>query len=460
VSQPIQILLVEDHADSAQWLQVFLRKHGFTVRVADTGERARKEIQSWAPDVVLMDLVLPDVDGLDLLRDLRQQHGHAQVIIITGHGSIARAVEAMKAGASNFVEKPVDTRLLLGVLQRAVEHVSIAQQNRRLLQRVHDEPSRCGAIVTRNDRMRRVLDVVRSVAPTDASVLINGENGTGKELVADALHQLSARARGPFVKINCAAIPSELIESELFGYKRGAFTGAVNDKVGLFEQASGGTLLLDEIGEMPYQLQAKLLRVLQERHARPLGGHRTVELNFRLLTSTNADLQQAISQGRFREDLYFRINTISITIPPLRERPEDIPVLAEHFREKFATTYGKPVNAIRQDAHHALLRHSWRGNVRELEHAIERAVIVCQKPEIGASDLPETVTSQRNDPRDVSLDLGVATLAEVERAAIVRTLEHTKGNKRAAAAILGVYRPVLYSKLRKYGIGEIERRAR
>jgi len=200
--------------------------------------------------------------------------------------------------------------------------------------------------------------------------------------------------------------------------------------------------------------------VLQERHARPLGGHRTVELNFRLLTSTNADLQQAISQGRFREDLYFRINTIAITIPPLRERPEDIPVLAEHFREKFAATYGKPVNAIRQDAHHALLRHSWRGNVRELEHAIERAVIVCQKTEIAASDLPDTVTSQRSDPRDVSLDLGVATLAEVERAAIVRTLEHTKGNKRAAAAILGVYRPVLYSKLRKYGIGEIERRVR
>lgn len=308
--------------------------------------------------------------------------------------------------------------------------------------------------------MRHVLGIVRSVAATDASVLITGENGTGKELVADALHQLSDRARGPFVKINCAAMPAELIESELFGHRRGAFTGAISDKMGLFEQATGGSLLLDEIGEMPYALQAKLLRVLQERQARPLGGNRTVALDFRLITSTNIDLQQAIAQGRFREDLFFRINTIAVELPPLRERAEDIPVLAEYFREQFAAEYGRGVTAIRQNAHHALLRHAWRGNVRELEHAIERAVIVCQGHEIVASDLPEAVTADRTDPHDAALDLGVATLEEVERAAILRTLEHTRGNKRAAAAILGVYRPVLYSKLRKYGIGTIESRPR
>jgi transcriptional regulator with PAS, ATPase and Fis domain len=277
--------------------------------------------------------------------------------------------------------------------------------------------------------------------------------------VADALHEHSARARGPFVKINCAAIPSELIESELFGYRRGAFTGAVSDKVGLFEQACGGTLLLDEIGDMPVNLQAKLLRVLQERRARPLGGQRVVPLDFRLICSSNSDLQAAIAEGRFREDLYFRINTITITVPPLRDRPEDIPVLAETFRAKFAAEYGRELRGIRQDAHQAILRHAWRGNVRELEHAIERAVIVAQGDEIKLEDLPEAVRAARaTTTRELALGPSVATLAEIDRAAILRTLEHTKGNKRAAAALLGVYRPTLYNKMRKYNIGRIDGR--
>jgi DNA-binding NtrC family response regulator len=299
--------------------------------------------------------------------------------------------------------------------------------------------------------MHEVFDLVRCVAPTEAHVLISGQNGTGKELVANAIHALSPRANGPFIKVNCAAIPEGLVESELFGHRRGAFTGAILNHVGLFEAAHGGTLLLDEIGEMPPHLQTKLLRVLQDRQARPLGGLQAVQLDFRLICATNNDLRAATVSGKFREDLYFRINTIGVAVPTLRERPEDILLLATRFLARYAATYGKRPITIDESAREVLLRHEWRGNVRELEHAIERAVIVARGPKLRVEHLPESLHAAAPAPMPENFP-PIMTLAALERLAILRTLEHTRGNKRAAAALLGVYRPTLYSKLRKYGI--------
>jgi len=449
-----RILVVDDHLDSCLWRKLLLERGHVRVAMAHDGAEAERVLVEWLPDVVLMDMVLPDVEGLDLLRRCRQQRPDTEVIMVTGHGTIQKAVDAMRAGALSFIEKPVDPEVLQAVLDKTRERLHLMVENRRLRERVTEEEAFLGDLLSKSPRMRRVFDLVRRVAPTDASVLIRGKNGTGKELVANAIHQHSMRARGPLVKINCAAIPPDLIESELFGYRRGAFTGAVADKVGLFEQANGGTLMLDEIGDLPLALQAKLLRVLQERQARPLGSHRLVDLDFRLVCATNADLEASIAEGRFREDVYFRINTITVSLPALCERPEDIPLLVDHFLKRYAKEYDKPVTGWSQAAFSALMTHPWRGNVRELQHAVERAVIVGRGGELTLDDLPEAF--QRRDavvPAPTAA-APLATLAEIERSAIVRTLMHTRGNKRAAAEILGVYRPTLYSKLRKYQLGD------
>ena len=282
-----------------------------------------------------MDLMLPDADGIDLLRDFKEASPETQVIMVTGYGSVPKAVEAMKAGAFSFIEKPVDADVLLVMLDKATEKLQLSVENKRLKEELRDHTSFAN-IVARSDKMRQLFHLIKSVAPTDASVLIHGENGTGKELVASAIHEHSKRKKGPFIKINCAALPSELIESELFGHKRGAFTGAVSDKTGLMELADGGSLLLDEIGEMPASLQVKLLRVLQDREFRPVGGSRVIQPNFRLICATNVNLDAALGEGKLREDLYFRINTVTLAIPALRDRTEDILLLAEHFLDRFS----------------------------------------------------------------------------------------------------------------------------
>jgi DNA-binding NtrC family response regulator len=376
------------------------------------------------------------------------------VVVMTGHASVQRAVEAMQAGALSFLEKPLDPARLLHVLEQAEQRRArnAVAGERRLPE---GEPSRFGSLLTCSHRMRSVLDLAMAVAATDANVLISGENGTGKELIADALHANSRRAAGACVKINCAAIPADLIESELFGYRRGAFTGAVSDRTGLFEMARGGTLLLDEIGDMPPHLQAKLLRVLQDRRARPLGSQRDVELDFRLICATNTNLQELIKAGKFREDLYFRINTITIRVPALRERPEDITLLTNHFCSKFAKSYQRQVSSVSQEAMKLLVNHCWRGNVRELEHAMERAIILAQGSSVEAAHLPESIKASQIEAHEPNVAPRLQTLAAIERWAIQRTLEHTRGNKRAAAAILGVYRPTLYNKLRKHGLGDV-----
>jgi transcriptional regulator with PAS, ATPase and Fis domain len=306
-------------------------------------------------------------------------------------------------------------------------------------------------IIGKSKNMRDLFELVEAVAESDANILIVGENGVGKELIANAIHVRSGRAAGPFIKINCAALPKELIESELFGYKKGAFTGATGDKVGLLELAAGGSLMLDEIGEMPLLLQTKLLRVLQEREYRPIGSDRTVKVDFRLICATNIDPEAAMRDGRLREDLYFRINTVTLRVPPLRERNEDLPLLCAHFLEKFNGRYNKAVKGISPAAYHLLIRFRWPGNVRELENAIERAVLVAKSPDVQPQDLPDSI---RGDavPEDSFMVPPHHTLAEIERMAVVQTLQRTNWNKQEAAQILGLYRPTLYSKIKKHHI--------
>ena len=314
-------------------------------------------------------------------------------------------------------------------------------------------------VVERSQVMRDLFELVERVAPSDANVLIQGENGTGKELIANTIHDLSRRSAKPFIKINCAAIPHELIESELFGYRKGAFTGAAADKLGLLEAAEGGSLLLDEIGEMPASVQTKLLRVLQEREFRPIGGDRLVRVDFRLICATNANLVAALREGRLREDLYFRINTIALRVPPLRERSEDVAALCDHFLAKFSQQYQKPVNAVSPEARRLLIRNRWPGNVRELENAIERAVLVCKGTAIEVSDLPESLHDHDTRFEEMAIPPN-RTLAEIEKIAIVQTLRRTNWNKQEAAQILGLYRPTLYSKIRKHQIQDPRRQTR
>jgi DNA-binding NtrC family response regulator len=365
-------------------------------------------------------------------------------------------MEATKgAGAFYVLEKPFDPDEVLGLVKTALEHRKLRAENIDLKRRLGEQTAD-GEILCAAPAMQKVLQTVATVADADANVLIVGESGTGKELVANALHERSRRRDGPWIKINCAALPKDLIESELFGHARGAFTGATTEKSGLLEEAHTGSLLLDEITEMPVDLQAKLLRVLEERSVRRLGGTKSVAVDFRLISSTNRNPDAAVKEGRLRQDLYFRINTVSIVVPPLRERREDIPVLVRAFLDRYTAKHGREVEGIEPEAYRRMLAHAWPGNVRELQHAIERAVLVSRSKEIGLEDLPEAL---QQAPRDALAGPAVApsavpagSLEEIERASILKALETTRWNKQAAAALLGLRRPTLYSKMRKHNI--------
>jgi DNA-binding NtrC family response regulator len=456
-----RVLIIEDDHDAAEALELLVESHGYAARTAGTGAEGRELFENVDTQLVLMDMVLPDVAGLELLREFREMRPEAQIIVVTGFGTVPAAVDAMGAGAFSFIEKPVDPNVLLAMLGKAQEKMTIAAENQRLRDEVRDHTS-FSSLVARSESMHRLFHMIGSVAVTDASVLITGESGTGKELIATAIHRNSRRTDGPFIKINCAAIPQELIESELFGHKRGAFTGAVADKTGLMELADGGSLLLDEVAEMPLHVQAKLLRVLQDREFRPVGGSRAIQPNFRLLSATNVNVEAALSQGKLREDLYFRINTVMLAIPALRDRPEDIPLLVEHFLHKFSSLHERDVRALNSEAAKTLMEYSWPGNVRELEHVIERAVIVAEGSEISRDDLMPLGREEERLPQSGGFAIPPHyTLAEIEKLAIVQTLERTHWNKRKAASILGVYRPTLYHKLKKYNlIGQADVRPR
>jgi DNA-binding NtrC family response regulator len=445
-----RILVVDDEESVADAFRTMLQEEGYSVRTAGSASRALAEVERADWDLAFVDLKLPDMDGLELLKKLKSRRPSLVAVVITAHGSGQRGFAAREAGAWAFLEKPDDLvpGKILNVVANALEH-------KNLIEKLSGRTG-YGNIVGRSGSMQKVFELLETVASVDANVLIVGESGTGKELIANAIHYGSPRADGPFIKINCAALPKDLIESELFGYAKGAFTGATADKPGLFEEAHHGSLLLDEIAEMPADLQAKLLRVLEERKFRRLGTSRDIEVDFRLISSTNRDAEAAVREMRLREDLYYRINTVTIRIPPLRERPEDLSLLAQHFLTRFAEKHGKPVGGIAGDAYQALLGYGWPGNVRELEHAIERAVLVARGSEVAVGDLPEAVTRGRPagtaKVEEAPAAAATLNLEERERQAILQALEATNWNKQAAAALLGLHRPTLYSKMRKHGI--------
>jgi DNA-binding NtrC family response regulator len=444
-----RILLVDDEPAIADWLRIVLGGEGYDVAVAGDVAGAMAQMAQHEFALALVDLVLPDGDGLGLLPLLKSKDPALEVIIMTGHSSIPKAVEATKQGAFYFVAKPFDSAEMLTLVAKALERRRLLAETSDLRRRLAEQAG-FDDILGSAPTMRRMFELLESVAGSDANVLIVGESGTGKELVANSLHARSPRAGGPLVKINCAALPKDLIESELFGHVKGAFTGAATDKPGLLEEAHRGSVLLDEITEMPLDLQAKLLRVIEDRQVRRLGGSRTVPVDFRVLCSTNRDPEAAVREGRLRQDLYFRINTVTVALPPLRERTGDVPLLARAFLERFRARHGRQVDGIAPEAYRRLLTYPWPGNVRELEHAIERAVLVARGADITVSDLPEALRTEVGSSAAAAPAAG--SLEEIERVSIIRALESTGWNKQAAAALLGLRRPTLYSKMRRHGI--------
>jgi two-component system, NtrC family, response regulator AtoC len=451
------ILVVDDEKTIADGLRMTLESEGYGVRTAGSVREALGALVQGDPHAAIVDLMLPDGDGLQLTRELKRRDPALEVLVITAYGSVRKAMEATKgAGAFHVLEKPFEPDELLVLLENALERRKLLGENADLKRRLVDQATDT-EILGSAPGIQRVLETVAAVADADANVLIVGESGTGKELLANALHEKSRRRGGPWIKINCAALPKDLIESELFGHMRGAFTGATTEKVGLLEEADGGSLLLDEITEMPMDLQAKLLRVLEERMVRRLGAAKAVPVDFRLISSTNQSPDAALREGHLRQDLYFRINTVSIEVPPLRERRDDIPILVRAFLDRYRTKHARPVEGIDPEAYRRLLSWSWPGNVRELQHAIERAVLVTHGPMIVMEDLPEQLqhTSREGGigPSAVApSQVPAGSLEEIERASILKALETTRWNKQAAAALLGLRRPTLYSKMRKHGI--------
>jgi DNA-binding NtrC family response regulator len=454
MERPLRSLITDADAVAADLLRQRLESWGHDVRIAPDARTALIVTRVWRPDIVLLELLLPDGDGLSLVPKLRGADQPPAVVILSGHATVRATVDALAAGAASVLEKPVDVELLQDVLAR------LPCQRARSASAATEPVVALGGMITRNPRMKATFDTLRLAAPSGVNILIQGENGTGKELIAAALHELSPRRAGPFIKVNCAAIPAGLLESELFGHERGAFTGAVTGRKGLFELANGGSILLDEIGEMPLALQVKLLRVLQEREIRPVGSTTAIRADFRLICATNVDVSAAVADGRLRQDLYFRLNTIALHVPPLRERKDDVPLLAAEFLRRYATTYNRNLEGFTDQALAAMVGYHWPGNVRELEHVVERAAILAPGAWVDAGDLaPSLRRAPVRTAGEVSVPAG-CSLEEVERLAILQTLELTDWNKRQAAKILGIHRPTLYNKLRKYRLWRREDRFR
>ncbi|MGE0102339.1 MAG: sigma-54-dependent transcriptional regulator [Blastocatellales bacterium] len=453
-----KILVVDDEPSITDGLRLLLGVEGYQVQTASSLGEAEVLIRQNAYDLVLTDLQLPDdpQGGLSLLRTVRESSDGTEVIVITGHGSVSEAVEATKSGAFYFVEKPFEPDHIQLLVEKALERRRLLSESQNL--RKHFQRREFSNIIGASKAMQMIYETIESVAKSDANVLIIGESGTGKELIANAIHFNSLRADHEFVKINCSALPKELIEAELFGYVKGAFTGAIANRTGLIEQARGGSLLLDEIGEMPIELQPKLLRVLEERRFRPVGSAETFEADFRLICATNREPREAIREGLMREDLFYRVSTITINVPPLRERSEDLQLLTDFFFTRFNEKYNRPLLGFSQAAYQRVFSHRWPGNVRELQNAIERAVLLAKGARIEPEDLPFGDQSGEQGQSSFYVPPNM-TLEEIERLVIAQTLERTHGNKQAAAQVLGIYRPRLYSKIRKYGI-EVPREGR
>jgi two-component system response regulator AtoC len=452
------ILVVDDEEPIRQVLTEVLSGHGYVVRTASDGEEALKELAAHDYDAIVTDVRMPRMDGLSLVRAIQQTAPDAPVIVMSAYGSHDLALEAMKAGAYDYLGKPFRPDEVLLVLRKAEERERLRAENRRLRREIEASRGR-SAIIAESPSMKEVMRVVGKVAPARTTVLITGESGTGKELVARAVHELSPRKAGPFVAVNCGAIPDQLIESELFGHAKGAFTGAQSAKRGLFEEADSGTLFLDEIGDLPLQLQVSLLRALQEGEIRRVGDARSIKVDVRVLAATHRDLAQHVAQGKFREDLFYRLNVLALKLPPLRDRPEELPVLAERFIAQHAERLAIPRKALSPEAL-ALLQHwRWPGNVRELENALERALVLSEGAEIDPAALPDEIRGARKasgppeTPSEGDLSVKRAQRA-LEADLIRRALERTGGNRSRAAELLDLSPRALLYKIREYGLGE------
>lgn len=443
-----KVLIVDDQADVRTLLAAVLEDE-YIVTQADSGAALQKAFNDEQPDVVLLDVKLPDADGLDLLPQIKKRWADTDVIVLTGHGSFSMAVEATKRGASNFLSKPFENEKLLADVKCAVERRQQSQEN-NTLRRALETMSGTVSPVFGSPIMQEVVRTIERVAPSDVTILITGESGSGKEVIADLVHAMSRRSKGRIIKINCAALPRELIESELFGSVKGAFTGAHTDREGLFRQAEDGTLFLDEISEMPIDTQSKLLRVLQDQEVRPVGGKTSYKTNCRVIAATNRKPEEAIKDGKLREDLFYRISAISVHLPPLRERREDIMPLCNAFLKRFAAQANRPLTGFSPTAVERLTGFEWPGNVRQLQNEVQRAVLLCEGNAVDASDL--SITAVKTGAGIESQDTNFTLLEGVERNAIIQMLKETGGNKLEAAKRLGIGRQTLYNKIKAYGI--------
>ncbi len=444
-----RILIIDDEKNIREGLAEYLSGDGYQATTAGDGVEGMRAVESGDIDMVITDLRMPKLSGREVLRSIASKYPGIPVIVLTGHGTIEEAVEAMRAGAYDFLTKPVNLEYLSLLVRRAFEAGELSRKNRELQDQVEMQRG-TSSIIGKSEAMKKVFELVRRVAPTRASVLVTGDSGVGKELVADAIHNLSPRRDGPLVKVHCAALAESLLESELFGHEKGAFTGAQARKRGRFELAHEGTLFLDEIGEINQSVQIKILRVLQERKFERVGGESTVEVDVRIVAATNRDLRKEIEEGRFREDLYYRLNVVHIHIPPLKERRDDIPLLAMSFLREFSQENGKDLTGFDPKARQALYSYPWPGNVRELRNCIESAVVMASGSLLTVDDLPPGI-GVSGDGQDVRIPLG-SSLPEAERIIIRETLAAQGGNKSRTAEILGIGRKTLYQKIEEYGI--------
>jgi len=456
-----RVLIIDDERPVLMTLEALLKRHGYHVDTASTASQGLKLLRSKPSTLVLLDLQLPDADGLETLDQIKTEVPQTQVIILTAHDSLHNAIESIKRGAYHFISKPYAPEELLSLMEKALEKQLLLREAKELREKTEQLERRLEmaearpTLIFKSKPMQEIDELINAMAPSDANALIVGESGVGKEVIANAIHARSRRAGKPLVKLNCAAFPQTMIEGELFGYVKGAFTGAMQDFPGMIAAADGGTLFLDEISDMPAELQTRFLRVLQEREYRPLGSTQTMKADFRAIASTNRQVPQALSENRLRSDLYYRLNTFQIEVPPLRKRKQDIPPLIAAFVRQFAQQLGKPEPDISPAAFQKLLDYSWPGNVRELQNAIEYAVVLARQGMIDVKELPTEIqlpTALQQTELAALPRSGVQTLDDVERTAIIQALAECHGNKKKAAELLGIQRPTLYNKMKRYAI--------
>jgi two-component system response regulator PilR (NtrC family) len=456
-----RVLIIDDERPVLMTLEALLKRHGYHVDTASTASQGLKLLRSKPSTLVLLDLQLPDADGLETLDQIKTEVPQTQVIILTAHDSLHNAIESIKRGAYHFISKPYAPEELLSLVEKALEKQFLLREAEDLRQKTEQLERRLeiaearSTLIFKSKPMHEIEELINAMAPSDANALIVGESGVGKEVIANAIHARSRRAGKPMVKLNCAAFPQTMIEGELFGYMKGAFTGAMKDFPGMIAAADGGTLFLDEISDMPAELQTRFLRVLQEREYRPLGSTQTMKADFRAIASSNRPVPQALAENRLRSDLYYRLNTFQIEVPPLRKRKQDIPPLIAAFVKQFAQRLGKPEPDISPEAFQKLLDYSWPGNVRELQNAIEYAVVLARQGMIDVKELPAEIqlpAALQQTERAALPRTGVQSLDDVERTTIIQALAECHGNKKKAAELLGIQRPTLYNKMKRYAI--------